>query len=309
MSEATSEIASELPKPAYNFHAISKTADKIRQALQECTEKLEGNAFTSFVGRVKSQLSPHVTLETVKNSLTVYLGRTLTDQDRTSIAVRLAGNHELLSMQKPVLSWCCPRDYEWVLAEMSQISVVKASKGLVNRVHFYVLSGSAAGYELVSNWSFGRFNREAVLTDAAGNGFGLTYARINRYGEDTGVYTYQDYRQLIGFHCYLLLDPKRSQDFPEFCEIGHSGGTMHRNRRLFKDRQRKNEPCLVDVKIQHDCYVCPLGKDKCPRAIRELSCVIGTCKICGKRALRDPSVKKYRELCLSCRDKQMRCGN
>jgi len=309
MSEVTSEIASELPKPAYNFYTISKTAEKIRQALKECTDKLEGNAFTSFVGRVKSQLSPHVTLETVKNSLTVYLGKTLTDADRATIAIRLSGNHELLTMQKPVLSWCCPRDYEWVLAELSQVFVVKASKGLVNRIHFQVLTGSAAGYELVANWSFGRFNREAVVPDTQGNGFGLAYARINKYGEDTGVYTYQDYRQLIGFHCYLLLDPKRSQEFPEFCEIGHSSGTMHRNRRLFKERLRKNEPCLVDPKIQHDCYVCPLGRDKCHRAIRESSCVIGSCKICKKRALRDSSLKKYRELCLSCREKQMLAGN
>jgi hypothetical protein len=300
-------IAETLQKPTYNYKRIMQTREKIRAALKDANKPLLGDVFTSLVGQVKMALPVVVTLATVSSCLSVYLGRTLTTFDKERIAKRLAGNLDELVLQRPVLSWCDARKPEWSLVEVSKVEVVKKAKGPLNRVCFDALTGSCAGYELSALWSFKKFNYMAILQDDKGIGFGLTRAKLNKNGDDRSSYTYSDYRQLVGMHCFALIDPHRSTTEPEFYTIGHSSGTMAYNRALFSKRSRLRSPCLLDARVTYDCYVCPAGRDRCENAIRALSCTRLVCRSCKAVAYREPRtdedpVKKAGSsyLCFSC---------
>lgn len=293
----------DIPLPGYNHHRVTSAREKISAALASHTEVLTENAFKSFVGAVKSCLPYIVTLQTVQDSLIGYLGKKLSLGDRQEIACRLSGNIDELCMQRTVLSHSKPVAPEWALSCVESVHVVRSSNGnLVNRLVFKILTGAYAGRDIVSNWSFKRFNYSAVVTNEKGIGFGLTRPRLNRDGEDLSRYTYKDYRQLIGFECYLLVDPRRCGDYPTYVAIGHNSGTQNHNRKLLLSRLRANSPCILSEKVQHNCYACPVGKSECPRAVRRLSCYRGTCKVCRVAGLIDPSEAAFRDMCTKCAD-------
>lgn len=299
--------AEDVPIPPYNHHRVTSTREKLVAALAQHNERLEGDRFTSFVGAVKMCLPYIVTTQTVHDSLLAYLGKELTAADRSNIACRLSGNLDELCIQKPVLSWSRPVSPEWSLSVIQSVHVVRRSDGqLKNRVVFTVLTGSYAGKSITVHWTFRRFNYSAVAVNENGFGFGLTRARFNKDGDDRSRYTYANYKQLIGFECYLLFDPKRCVDAPAFSAVGHNAGTQAHNRKLLLSRLRANSPCILSEKVQYSCYACPVGTDTCPRAVRVRTCYVGVCKQCKKKEVVDPSDPAFRDICIRCAELERR---
>jgi hypothetical protein len=296
-----SGVAEKLPKPRYEYTKVMAIRDKLRVAMSSFVEPLTGEVFASLVAALSAAMPSSVPTTAIGGSLTRYVGSVLTAEDRETIAKRLAGNLEQLKAGRPVLSWFAPKDPEWVLAEISNIVVVNYRGSRHNRLTFDVITGSCAGYEAQAFWSFNKLSYLAVATqEHESYGFGLVSPRVTKLGEFRSKYAYKDYRQLIGMHCYLLLDPVKSKESPEFYTVGHAAGTSAHNRRLLKERTRELSPCLLDATISYDCYACAAGRDKCPRAVRLLTYRRRVCEACKKIGFVDPNDKEHVNVCMSC---------
>jgi hypothetical protein len=302
--KSIAEVAESLPKPRYAYTKVMTTRSKLRVAMASFVSPLVGDVFQQFVAEVLKALPSSVPLSAVAGSLTSYVGSTLTADAREMIAKRLAGNLEQLKAGNSVLSWFAPKHPEWVLAEIADIRVVKSRGSFRNRLTFDVITGSCAGYEAQAFWSFKKLGFLAVATQETDrHGFGLVSPRVTQMGDLRSKYSYKDYRQLIGLHCYLLLDPNRSRETPEFHTVGHAAGTAAHNRQLLKDRTRDLSPCLLDATISYDCYLCVAGRDKCPRAIRSLTFKRRKCGSCEQVSLVDPNDVEHPGVCISCTHK------
>lgn len=296
-----SEVAESLPKPRYEHSKVMAIREKLRSVVLSFTEPLIGEVFQQCVSAIASVLPSGIATPAIAGSLTRFAGSTLTRDDCDLIAKRLAGNLEQLRAARPVLSWFSPQQPEWVLAEILEIKVVNYRGSRCNKLTFDVITGSCAGYESQAFWSFNKLSVLAVKTQENDtHGFGLVSARFTKSGDLRSKYAFKDYRQLIGLHCYLLLDPARSKETPEFYTVGHTAGTSAYNRRLLKRRTRELSPCILDATISYDCYACSAGRNKCSLAVRPLTHKRKVCVSCKQVGLVDPNDTEYTDVCMSC---------
>lgn len=262
--------------------------------------KLVAGTFQAFVDRLHANLPGLVLRHTVHESVKHLLKKELTQDLLVDTAWRLAGNLEKLLEQQPVPKWNGQKEFEWIPAQVCEIQTVRRFGNLVNFLSFQSLAGSVVPLRLTQFWSFKKTNYLSVYKNSSGYGFGFSRSRINSRGEQQNTGLYRNPMQFYGLRCFLLLDPVRSQPDPFVIEVGHTSATTEYNKRLIEGRDRARTPCIKKFPNTLECYMCPIGVDRCVLATHEATYERKLCPKCACVSFFDPTEIEYPELCLTC---------
>jgi hypothetical protein len=256
--------------------------------------------FQAFVDVLHAELPRNILRCTILNSLKGLLKKTLDADLLFETCWRLAGNVERLLDQEPVPVWNQQTQFEWVPAEICDVSTVKRFGKLENRFVFTSLAGSIVPRKLVQRWSFRKTYYLTTYRDEHNHGFGFGRPRMNGRGEQMGRLLFYDIRQFYGLQCLLLLDPTRSTTDPVATEIGQTGAMTQYNRNLLLQRDRSETPCIHGLDARQECYTCPYGTDRCVNATHSATYSVGDCPRCTKFSFFDPNEEDHLGICVNC---------
>jgi len=291
------------PLPEMSIKRVLATRDRLIGTLASfISTTLVGPNFASFVAQLHTALPDNILKTTVYASVKSLVGRELTRPLLVATCWRMAGNLPALACQRPVTQWLHQACFEWVPARICDVSTHKQSKQFVNSFTFQSLAGTVVPKKLTQTWSFKKTQYLATYRNAKGLGFGFNRSRINSRGEQRNQGLYSDLQQFYGLQCFLLIDPKRSQQDPFVIEIGHSHATMTHNRQLIVARDRSQTPCLKGFPETHECFRCPYGTDNCALATHLLTYKKGKCKRCNQLSFFNPAEIDHIGICITCAD-------
>jgi hypothetical protein len=263
-------------------------------------KKLTGEDFHLFMDALVAELPDYILRDTIQNSVKSLVNQVLTDELLKETCWRLSGNVEQLLEQKPVASWVSQIAYEWVPVQICEIQVRRHGRKLGVQLVFQSLAGSIVPRKLVQVWSFKKLRYLASFRNAKGYGFGFRRSSIDSRGQQRNKRLFEHANQFYGLRCFILLDPKRSNDEPQGFELGHNSATTKHNTLILDARDRAQTPCLKKLEGEPACYHCPFGTDRCLLATRRLTYKRGTCLKCGKPGLFDPEEIEFLSMCVSC---------
>jgi len=256
--------------------------------------------FQAFVDILHAELPRNILRGTILNSIKGLLKKTLDADLLLETCWRLAGNVEQLLEQEAVPVWGQQTKFEWIPAEICEVSTVKRFSKLEHQFVFASLAGSIVPLKLVQNWSFRKTYYLTTYRDEHGNGFGFGRHRMNGRGEQLGHLLYYDVRQFYGLQCLLLLDPTRSMTDPVATEIGQTGAMTKHNRDLIRQRDRSETACIKGLGDHQECYTCPYGTDRCVNATHPVTYAKGACPRCTKMGFFDPQEEDHLGICVNC---------
>lgn len=295
----------QIPKPSISVTRIKQRRDRLVNELTNFVGKaLEGEFFHSFIDRLHLKLPQGILRDTVVNSNKNLAGKTLTPKALINTCWRLAANVETLLEQKPVPGWVAQENLEWVAAEVVRIRPTLSGKSIANKITFRILSGTPTSLALDQTWSNKKINYLARFKDEKNCGFGFGYSKLNSRGEQVGKLLFVDAQQFFGLHCLLLIDPESSKDSPVSIEIGHTFATTSHNQTLLRGRDRQVTECVKKIPGNPECYLCPLGREKCVYATHQLSYILAICSLCQQKGFVDSTDISYSGLCVSCARKE-----
>ncbi len=291
------------PLPGLSIKRILAHRDKLVSKLVSFVGgKLEGDLFHSFVDSLHEALPEDILKSTVHNSIKNLLTEELTQALLLETCWRMAGNIPTLMRHRPVTQWLFQSDFEWIPASVSDVFTSKQHKQLVNTFTFQSLAGTLVPRKLMQTWSLKKTHYLATYRNEKGLGFGFCRSRINSRGEQRSQNLLSNVHQFYGLQCFLLLDPKRSQQDPFIVEIGHSYATVLHNRKLIAARDRQQTPCLKGFPATHECFCCPYGIDRCELATHNLTYIRSKCKCCEKLSFLNVEETDYLGFCTVCAD-------
>jgi hypothetical protein len=291
------------PLPEMSIKRVLATRDRLVGALAPFIDTtLKGSNFASFVAQLHAALPNNILKNIVHASVKSLVGRKLTRSMLVATCWRMAGNLPELACQRPVTQWLHQACFEWVPARVCDVYMHKQSKQYVNTFTFQSLAGTVVPKKLTQTWSLKKTQYLATYRSDKGLGFGFNRSRINGRGEQRNQGLYLDVHQFYGLQCFLLLDPKRSQQDPFVVEIGHSHATMTHNRQLINGRDRSQTPCLKGYPETQECFHCPYGTDQCALATHLLTYKKGKCKRCEQLSFLNSLETDYIGYCITCAD-------
>ena len=270
-----------------------------------CFEKvrLTADAYWKFVAAVQFVLPSGINQSVVHESVKSLLGKTLSSEMAVATAARLAGNLTLLRDGKPVSEWRRQHTPEWCLVRIVDVTTLKGRRGYVNQMTFASITGTIVPHSITQRWSFKKTNYLATARDASDYGFGFGRSYINQRGEQRGRCLFSHAKQFHGLHCFLLIDPERSQTEPFASEVAHSAMTTAYNRELIHQRDRRESPCIKGLPRNVECFACICGEDRCKLATHVSTYVSITCSRCQSKSFTDPGAVPGMDVCLDCYSK------
>jgi hypothetical protein len=291
------------PLPEMSIKRVLTSRDKLVGTLSPfISTTLHGPSFISFVDQLHESMPDNILKTTVYNSVKSLLGKKMTRKLLVDTCWRMAGNLPALARHRPVTQWLHQAFFEWVPAHICDVRTIKQSKQFVNIFTFQSLAGTVVPKKLTQTWSLKKTQYLATYRNEKGLGFGFNRSRINGRGEQRSQGLFLDVRQFYGLQCFLLLDPKRSQQDPFVIEIGHSHATMAHNRQLIMGRDRSQTPCLKGFPETYECFRCPFGTDQCVMATHLLTYKKCKCKQCKQLSFIDPLEIDHVGFCITCAD-------
>lgn len=294
-----------IEKPSISVKRIKQRREKLIAALAEFNgQTLNGEVFYDFINKLHNALPCGILRDTVINSNKSLAGKPLTKALLRTTCWRLAANVDRLSDQIAVPNWTSQTFFEWVVAEIIRVRPVLSGRSIANKLTFRILSGTPTSLTLDQTWSNKKINYLARFKDEKNCGFGFGYPKINRRGEQTGKLIFADARQFFGLHCFLLIDPDQSKDSPIATEIGHTTATTSHNQLLLRGRDRQQTECVKRIPGNPECFLCPLGREKCVYATHSLSYILDICSLCQRKGFVDSTDVEYKGLCVSCARKE-----
>jgi len=295
----------QIEKPSISVIRIKNRRDKLTSELTSFIgHKLIDSVFYDFINKLHNALPSGILNDTVLNSNKSLAGKVLTASSLRNTCWRLAANIDRLTDQVAVPNWTAQDCFEWVVAEVIRVRPVMAGKNVANKLTFKILSGTPTSLTLDQTWSNKKINYLARFKDEKNYGFGFGYSRVNGRGEQTGRLLFVDSKQFFGLHCLLLIDPDQSKDTPVASEIGHTGATTTHNQALLKGRDRQQTECVKKIAGNPECFLCPLGREKCVYATHSVSYNLAICSLCQRKGFVDSTDIEYKNLCISCARKE-----
>ncbi len=215
-----------------------------------------------------------------------HVGKLVDDALAHRLAVRLAGNHHLLATGDENRSVLLQGSFVWeplCVEELRYVEVRPRSVDGRPHVHLRIqverMSGDRAGASIWLEVPYAKLVR--------------FYSRIIAWGKRELV---PDHRELAGMWFYALLD--HTDDAYRLKAVRAPLNYRRFNRAI---RRRRADPCERDRDLP--CHDCPLGLDRCDRAVHRISWKSRPCGKCNRRwAPFDPE-SPGAVTCVDCRDR------
>lgn len=303
----TTEERPEIKKPTIRLGQIIARSNRLYSGLARFDGcKLEQETFYNFAGAVIKLLPQNASVSAVMASLNGLVHKKLDLPFIFNFSWRMGANVDTLCNGDPVLEWEFQKKYEWVASKVVGVTPAKKGHRVLTRFDFLIISGSPVGLKTSQFWSNKKAHYLAVYRDQHNLGFGFGKSKLNKKGEQKGKLLFSNVKQFYGLQCLLLLDPKKSDENPAACEIGHCSATMAHNRDLITKRDRDQSDCLHLDKLRNnpDCFYCHYGKDRCRLATHDKTYRKVNCSICGSSAFSDPADLQYGGICIKCANKE-----
>lgn len=274
-----------------------------RALLKFRDQTLKGETFNDLIDMLWEMLPKTVLREIVYDSVRYLAGVKLTASVLDTVCWRLAGNVERLSKRRVVPPWSRQAFPEWVPAQITRVRLRRGGKQgreLGYELLFVVLAGTSCTLEIRQWWSFHKCRYLSRYKDPQGNGFGFT--RPPGQSKRSSPHQYMDARQLVTLRLMLLIDPKLSDEGPDFKDIAFSSAITKWNHELQKYRARLQPEyaCPFEVPLPQTCYECPVGLDHCRAATHNKTYEARPCAQCQSQAASFDPENKTAKFCVSC---------